>query len=139
MTKANLEGKVVGIGFWPKCGNCKHYETCEQTPKHEAFPHSWHWSREAVEFSDATVLILQSWVGTSGYEVPHTGCYSYRADDALFIEMDERHQKYLELESERQRLEQILQSVANRGQWDEGVAQRLTEITNEQDALREAV
>jgi hypothetical protein len=44
----NLEKKLVARDFWPACSNCRHAEACKTHPQHPAYPHTWHWGREAA-------------------------------------------------------------------------------------------
>jgi hypothetical protein len=75
----NLEKQLVARDFWPSCSNCRHVEACNTHPQHPAYPHTWHWGKEAVSFPDGE-LILRSWVGTAATGQPHTGCKSYHMD-----------------------------------------------------------
>src|SRR5215510_12265079 len=59
-----LEKQLVARDFWPACSTCRHVEACKTRPQHPAYPHTWHWGKEAVSFPDGE-LILRSWVGTA--------------------------------------------------------------------------
>lgn len=141
MTRANLEGKVVSKEFWPRCGNCKFYAQCQENPRHPAFPHRWHWSREQHRFPDGTMLLTRSWVGTAAYGMDHTGCYDYQAADAEILEPSESQVKFLEVEQEIQKLNADLTAHENRDSFDEDYDakyERYFDLFDEQDKLRSA-
>lgn len=116
MSHGNLEAKIVTSDFWPSCENCQFYKACKGEPQHPAFPHSWHWGKESVEFADG-MLIVRSWVGTAAIGQPHTGCKSY-AVDARHVSEPAAHQRhYLELEQERKRLEAQMTTLERRTNW----------------------
>jgi len=112
----NLEKKLVARDFWPACGNCRHAETCTTHPQHPAYPHTWHWGREAVPFSDGE-LIVRSWVGTVAIGQPHTGCYSYEVHTQYLSTLRAHHQHYLTLEAERERLETVFERLERKETW----------------------
>lgn len=116
MLQGNLEGKVVAFDFWPSCENCQLYKACKGEPQHPAFPHSWHWGKEGVEFADGT-LIVRSWVGTAAIGQSHTGCKSY-AVEARHVSEPAAHQRlYLELEHEKGKLESEMESLERKKTW----------------------
>lgn len=82
MTTGKLSGKLVNSNFWPECGNCAFFEQCQAKPKHDAFPHNWHYTEEAVGLGDKK-LIVEAWVGSSVMFERHTGCYHYEVSDTL--------------------------------------------------------
>src|SRR5262245_43637972 len=100
----NLEQHLVARDFWPACSNCEHAQACKTRPQHPAYPHAWHWSRDAVSFPEGE-LILQSWVGTAASGQPHTGCPRYAVDPQYTTELSPHHQHYLTLEAERRRID----------------------------------
>ncbi len=114
MSNGNLEGKLVSHGFWPACENCRFFEACKTKPRHDAYPHSWHWGREFVSFPEGE-LIVRSWVGTSAIGQPHTGCHSYEVDLQYVSEPQGHHKHYLALERERQELDARLNRLERQG------------------------
>lgn len=119
MTYGNLPGRVVREDFWPKCSNCRHFAECEAGhPHHSAFPHSWHWGREAKRFGDGTMLVYRSWVGTIAIGEPHTGCTVYSVDEAQFLEPQKHHRRWLDLENRLRRLDAEINRREERGDFD---------------------
>jgi hypothetical protein len=116
MSQGNLAGKVVAFDFWPSCENCQFYKACRIQPQHPAFPHSWHWGREATGFADG-MLITRSWVGTAAIGQPHTGCKSYAVDSHQVSEPAAHQRLYLELEHERRKLEGEMEALERRKNW----------------------
>ena len=112
----NLEKHLVARDFWPACGNCRHTEACKTHPQHPAYPHTWHWGKEAVSFSDGE-LILRSWVGTVAIGQPHTGCPRYTVDPRYLMKHAVHHQQYLVLEEERARIDTTFARLERKERW----------------------
>src|SRR5262245_12434847 len=112
----NLEQKLVARDFWPACRNCRHAHVCKTHPYHPAYPHTWHWGKEAVSFPDGE-LILRSWVGTTAIGQPHTGCPRYIVDPRCLKELARHHQQYLALEAERIQIEAIFERLERQEGW----------------------
>ncbi len=142
MSNGNLQGKVVSHGFWPTCENCRLFQACKIQPRHEAYPHSWHWGHDFVSFPEGE-LILRSWVGSSVIGQPHTGCHSYQVDDRHVSEPQEHHRRYLALEQERQELDTRLNQLERQGTLSKRaeafylrLSKRYEEILEEQKAVQ---
>ena len=138
----HLEKKLVTRDLWPACGNCRHAEACKTHPQHPAYPHSWHWGKEAVSFPDGE-LILRSWVGTVAIGQPHTGCPRYTVDTRFLKEPSPRHQQYLALEAERAQIDATFGRLERKEVWstrDEETFTRLLhryqQVLAQQAALR---
>jgi hypothetical protein len=112
----NLEKKIVPRDFWPACSNCRRAEACKTHPQHPAYPHTWHWGKEAVSFPEGE-LILRSWVGTVAIGQPHTGCPLYAVDARCITELSSHHQQYLVLESERTQIEATFERLERQEDW----------------------
>jgi hypothetical protein len=112
----NLEKHLVARDFWPACRNCWHVEACKTHPQHPAYPHTWHWGKEAVSFPEGE-LILRSWVGTAAIGQPHTGCPRYTVDSRYVKEPTLRHQHYLAMEGERARIETTFARLERKERW----------------------
>ena len=112
----NLEHTLVARDFWPACGNCRHTEACKTHPQHPAYPHVWHWGKEAVSFPEGE-LILRSWVGTVAIGQPHTGCPRYTVDPRCLKKPALHHQQYLALEGERARLDMAFVRLERKERW----------------------
>lgn len=113
MSEGNLTNKLVAPGFWPACSNCVHNEECARKPKHDAYPHSWHWGREAVTFPEGD-LVLVSWVGTLEIGAAHTGCTSYEVSADQVVAPGDKHREYLQLEGERREIDARLRRFEHR-------------------------
>jgi len=142
MSHGNLEGKLVARDFWPACENCRLFDACKIQPQHPAYPHTWHWGKEAVSFPEGK-LVLLSWVGTAAVGDPHTGCTSYEVDPKHAADPLPHHRCYLALERERQDLDVKLERFEKDGTFSKEVEslyerlfQRFMEITEEQRAMR---
>src|SRR5215813_11499242 len=116
MMNGNLEKHLVARDFWPACRNCRHAEACKTHPQHRAYPHTWHWGKEAVSFPDGE-LILRSWVGTAAIGRPHTGCPRYTVDPRHLKEPALHHQHYLALEEERARIDTTFARLERKERW----------------------
>jgi hypothetical protein len=114
--QGNLENTLVARDFWPACSNCRHAEACKTQPQHPAYPHTWHWGREAVSFPEGE-LILRSWVGTVAIGQPHTGCPRYTVDSRFIKEPLSQHQQYLTLEAERAQVEAMFERLERKEDW----------------------
>ena len=112
----NLEHTLVARDFWPACGNCRHADACKTRPQHPAYPHTWHWSKEAVSFPEGE-LILRSWVGTAAIGQPHTGCPRYTVDPQYLKEPALHHQQYRALEEERAQIDTTLAQLERKERW----------------------
>lgn len=141
----NLEGKVVTFDFWTACENCVFFESCKLQPRHPAYPHSWHWGRECATFADG-YLITRSWVGTAQIGHAHTGCKSYQVDPQHVSEPQLHHRLYLELASERGKLESEMEALERRQVWSRNeedfhasLFKRYRQVLKQQDALRSTV
>jgi len=137
----NLEKQLVARDFWPACSNCQHVQTCKTHPQHSAYPHTWHWGKEAVSFPDGE-LILRSWVGTAAIGQPHTGCSRYIVDPRCLKELSLHHQQYVALETERTQIEVTFKRLERKEVWslhDEDtfahLLQRYKQILAQQAAL----
>src|SRR5215813_1743151 len=140
-----LENKLVARDFWPACSTCRHVEACKTRPQHPAYPHTWHWGREAVSFPDGE-LILRSWVGTVAIGQPHTGCPRYAVDARCLKEPSPQHQQYLTLEAERTQIEVTFARLERQEVWSPReedtfarLLQRYKHILARQAALRSPV
>src|SRR5256885_271241 len=138
----HLEKKLVARDFWPACSNCRHAEVCQTHPQHPAYPHIWHWGKEAVSFPDGE-LILRSWVGTVAIGQPHTGFSRYAVDARCIQEPSPHHQQYLVLETERTQIETIFERLERQEVWSPReedtftrLLQRYKQILAQQAALR---
>ena len=145
MSQGGLQGKIVAREFWPTCETCVKFAACQTRPLHLAYPHSWHWGREAAEFTEGT-LIVRSWVGTSAIGQPHTGCKSYEVDPQHVSEPQAHHRLYLELEHEKEQLESEMGTLERKKMWtrnDEdfhaSLFRRYRQILTKQAALRTVV
>lgn len=137
MTKGLLEGKLIPTDFWPACSNCRHFEECKVSSRHRAFPHTWHWGKEVVQFTEG-MLVLTSWVGTVAIGEKHTGCYDYQVDTGCLLHQETKHRRYLELQDEFRMLNEQLDRFEARGVYNEEVAKlydRLNQVMTEQDML----
>lgn len=123
MPEDSLSGRLVAKDFWPACKNCFYFMLCKEKPKHPAFPHTWHWARDFVEFPEGD-LILRSWVGTAEFGAPHSGCRSYQVAPGFLLPLQDHHRRYLELERELFALNEMLEQYEERGIYDQRV-QRL--------------
>jgi len=112
----DLEKQLVARDFWPACSNCRHAEACKTQPQHPAYPHTWHWGKEAVSFPDGE-LILRSWVGTAAIGQPHTGCPRYAVAARCLKEPSAHHQQYLALEAERTQIEATCERLERQEVW----------------------
>jgi hypothetical protein len=112
----HLEKQLVARDFWPACNNCRHAQACKTHPQHLAYPHTWHWGKEAVSFPDGD-LILRSWVGTVAIGQPHTGCPRYAVDSRCIKEPSPQHQQYLTLEAERTQIEATFERLERQEGW----------------------
>jgi len=138
----NIEKKLVARDFWPACSNCRHAEACQTHPQHPAYPHTWHWGKEAVSFPDGE-LILRSWVGTAAIGQPHTGCPRYIVAARCLKGPSPHHQLYLALEAERTQVEATFERLERQEDWstrDEEtfarLLQRYKQLLAQQAALR---
>jgi hypothetical protein len=138
----NLENKLVARDFWPACRNCCQFTACHRQPQHPAYPHTWHWGKEAVSFPDGE-LILRSWVGTAAIGQSHTGCPRYTVDAHFIKEPSPHHQQYLTLEAERIQIEAIFERLERQEDWSTHeedtfgrLLQRYKQILAQQAALR---
>lgn len=111
-----LNKQLVRANFWPSCQSCVHFTHCRQAtePKHPAFPHNWHWWRDAIEFPDG-VLVIDSWVGSTVKGEAHTGCYDFSVELDYLILLSESHQHYLQLRFEYDEIDKKLRSYELRG------------------------
>jgi len=116
MSHGNLERKVVTLNFWPSCENCSHRATCQNQPKHPAYPHTWQWGSDRTMFPDG-MLILSSWVGNSVIGQAHTGCHDYTVHPAHTQSLDARHLEYLNLEDEKCRCETVFTRLERKERW----------------------
>src|SRR5215813_12245405 len=107
MSHGNLNHMLVAHDFWPSCHTCHHLTSCQQRPRHPAFPHRWHWGKDAVSFPEGA-LILRSWVGTTAIGKPHTGCPSYIVAPDCVQTLRPTHVEYLQLEAENAALDVLL-------------------------------
>jgi hypothetical protein len=145
MSQGELEGKLVASDFWPTCETCRFFAACKEKPKHPAYPHSWHWGKECVEFAEG-LLIVRSWVGTSAIGQPHTGCKSYEVDPQHVSEPQIHHRLYLELAHERRKLEAEMEAIERRKTWSRNdedfhasLFKRYRLLLKQQDALRSTI
>ena len=118
------------------------FQACKIQPRHEAYPHTWHWGREFTSFPEGQ-LILRSWVGTSAIGQPHTGCPCYEVNPRHTAEPQGHHQHYLALERERQELDAELSRMERQETLSkpaeelyQQLFQRYEQILEEQKALR---
>jgi len=133
MSNGGLNGQLVVNDFWPSCQTCACYADCNAADKaapryngwsmgarHQAFPHTWHWGAEAVDFPEGR-LVLVSWVGASEIGAKHTGCYSYSVERRYLLPLQDKHLQYLELEAERQATNRALEEYERRGVYNKKV------------------
>jgi hypothetical protein len=144
MSHGNLEGKLVSHEFWPSCTTCRFFQACQMRPRHPAYPHTWHWGREAVSFLDGD-LIVRSWVGTSAISQPHTGCHHYEVAPEQIREPQPQHCCYLALEQEKARIEGQFARLEHKDAWTkrdkaafQDLLQRYKHVLAQQAALRAA-
>lgn len=130
MSQGNLTNKLVVAGFWPACDNCARKKECETKPRHEAFPHTWHWGRESLALSDGTMLVTASWVGSSVIGETHTGCYDYAVADSQVLPLAEKHTTLILLQSRKRQLDSKLSELERRGASGKGVEKYYTELTD---------
>lgn len=142
MSQGGLEGKIVARDFWPTCETCRFFEVCKVQPRHPAYPHSWHWGREAAEFAEG-MLIIRSWVGTAAIGQPHTGCKSYEVDSQFIADLQPHHRLSLDLEHEKGQLESAMESLERKKTWTKNdedfhasLFQRYRQILKQQTSLR---
>src|SRR5262245_37922679 len=116
MSTGNLNGTLAASDFWPACDNCVHFSSCQQTPRHPAFPHRWQWGKDSAPFSDGS-LILNSWVGTIAIRQPHTGCLAYTVAAQFLHPLRVVHHEYLLLEAEKAQLDRVLTRLEQKEEW----------------------
>lgn len=139
MSSGNLEGKLVGPHFWPACENCVHSEACKRAPRHRAFPHTWHWGREAASFPEGQ-LVLRSWVGSSVIGECHTGCHGYRVQPQQLLPPQEKHRRYLKMDRKERELNGRLNRCESQGLYNDDIEafyKRYDEVLEVMRALRE--
>src|SRR5262245_44379433 len=137
MSQGNLAGHLVSHDFWPTCQTCVWFTHCQTTPHHPAYPHRWHWSIEAAHFPDG-LLILRSWVGSTVFGHPHTGCRSYAVHPQQLRPLHEGHQHYLTLDAEKQRLEAIFVQLEKKEPWTTRAQATLTATLQRYQAVHAA-
>ena len=144
MSTGQLNNTLVAHDFWPSCHTCQHFTNCRQQPRHPAFPHRWHWGKDAVSFPEGA-LILRSWVGTTAMGNPHTGCTAYAVGSDFVQPLASQHVEYLQLEAEKAALDATLTRLERNPTWsaqDEATYTRIfpryTEIIERQAALPSA-
>ena len=116
MSHGNLDHQLVHATFWPSCATCALFTTCRSAPRHPAYPHRWHWSYEAAHFPEA-LLIHRSWVGSTVFGQPHTGCTAYTVHPRQLQPLHEKHHRYLTLDAEKQRLEAVFAQLEQKKRW----------------------
>lgn len=137
MSNGNLINRLVPSGFWPACGNCEHNEQCKVSPAHPAYPHTWHWGREAITLPEGD-LIIRSWVGTAEIGAPHTGCTEYRVTDTTCLPLEDRHRQLIVLESRLKSLDKELSDAEARNTYNTRLANmyhQLEELYSKREAL----
>lgn len=145
MSNDGLEAKLVSPQFWPACHNCTFFSPCARSPKHPAYPHTWHWGVARAGFSDGE-LIVKSWVGSTVIGQPHTGCQHYQVASRQVTEPRPHHRRYLALEAEKDEIERVCDRLEHKDTWstrdEETFARqfrRYKEILEEQTVLRSSL
>ena len=133
-SSGGLNGALVNYGFWPACANCTHVEECKVKPRHEAFPHNWHWAREFREWGE-NALIIKSWVGSSTFGAEHTGCYEYLVDPSKLLPLDYEQKAYLELSAKIKEWEARCEAAEHIGRYPQEGYDRLDQLYKQREAL----